>query len=566
MTHRAARALSVVLIALVVFGVVLRLCSYLGNRSLWLDEAALAHNIVSRSFTGLLAPLDRQQVAPLGFLWLEKAAVSLFGTSEYALRLVPLLASIAALPLFALVARRLLRPIAAVFALALFATATPLLYFAAEMKQYALDVAVVLALFALAVVGKEDVDEPLLSGAKLSRRRATLLALVGIIGPWISQPSVFALGGVALYLAIPFIRARGAAERRAAARPVVPVFALWAVSGGASLIHSFSSVTPDTRSTLDHFWERGFIPVTSGVLASVHWLGLTTHDVFAWLFPPVVSACVIGLFVLGIAALVRRSDGSASLLLAPLAFALLASALRRYPVSYRLLLFTTPSLLLTAGAGAEWLLDIARTLGTGRARDADESRQGVGRTRLLARTATFAISAALALLATRSALTMVEIPFYREELRPVVKYLAQHRQAGDVIYVYYASVPAFRYYAARDGIPGSSYRLGSCSRDDWHQYVREVDALRGRPRVWFVMSHPFSKAGIREDSLFLQYFSAVGRRIDSTSAVGAELALYDLSTGSTSAAATSFVPPASGDSSSADMGCIGAVSQDPTGS
>ena len=39
MTHRAARALSVVLIALVFFGAVLRISSYIGNPSLWLDEA-----------------------------------------------------------------------------------------------------------------------------------------------------------------------------------------------------------------------------------------------------------------------------------------------------------------------------------------------------------------------------------------------------------------------------------------------------------------------------------------------------------------------------------------------
>jgi 4-amino-4-deoxy-L-arabinose transferase-like glycosyltransferase len=564
MTHRAARALSVVLIALVVFGAVLRISSYIGNPSLWLDEAALAHNIIGRSFAGLLAPLDRQQVAPLGFLWLEKAAVSLFGTSEYALRLVPLLASIAALPLFALVARRLLRPAAATFALALFATATPLLYFAAEMKQYALDVAVVLMLFALAVARGEDrenADETPAPESGKSPRRATLLTVAGIIAPWLSQPSVFALGGVALYLAIPFIRARTAAERRMAARPLLPMFALWALSGGASIAHSFGSVTPGTRATLSHFWERGFIPVSSGISASMHWLGTTTHDVFTWLFPPVVAICAIVLFVLGIAALVRRSDGSASLLLAPLAFMLLASALRLYPVSYRLLLFTTPSLLLTVGAGAEWLLNIARSLGTRRPGDANESRPGAGRASALASAATCAICAAFALLVVRSAMTMVEIPFYREELRPVVKYLARHRQAGDEIYVYYASVPAFQYYAGRDGIPRSAYRLGSCARDDWRRYLDEVDALRGRPRVWFVMSHPFNKAGIREDSLFLQYFATLGKQIDSASAPGAELALYDLGAASASTTAASYVPPASGDSSSADMGCSGAVSR-----
>ncbi|HEU6452573.1 MAG TPA: glycosyltransferase family 39 protein [Gemmatimonadaceae bacterium] len=563
MTQRATRALSVALIALVVFGAVLRICSYLGNPSLWLDEAALAHNIIGRSFAGLLAPLDRQQVAPLGFLWLEKGAVSLFGTSEYALRLVPLLASIAALPLFALVARRLLRPVAAVFALALFATATPLLYFAAEMKQYALDVAVVLALSALAVARGESADETPAPEPGESARRATLLTIVGIIAPWLSQPSVFALGGVALYLAIPFIRARTAAERRAAARPLLPVFALWALSGGASIIHSFMSVTPATRATLSRFWDRGFIPVSSGIPASVHWLGGTTHDVFTWLFPPVVAICAIVFFVLGIAALVRRADGSASLLLAPLAFMLLASALRLYPVSYRLLLFTTPSLLLTVGAGAEWLLNIASSLGTRHTRDTDEPQQGAGSAGSPASVATYAVCAAFALLVARSAMTMVEIPFYREELRPVVRYLAQHRQADDVIYVYYASVPAFQYYAGRDGIPRSAYRPGSCARDDWRRYLEEVDALRGRPRVWFVMSHPFNKGGIREDSLFLQYFATLGKQIDSASAVGADVALYDLSAASSSAAATSYLPPASGDSSSADMGCSGAVSHGP---
>ncbi len=561
MTHRVARALSVVLIALVVFGAVLRISSYIGNPSLWLDEAALAHNIIARSFEGLLAPLDRQQVAPLGFLWLEKAAVSLFGSSEYALRLVPLLASIAALPLFAFVARRLLRPLAAVFALALFATATPLLYFAAETKQYALDVAVVLVLFALAVARGKNADETRAPEPATSPRLATLLTGAGIIAPWLSQPSVFALGGVALYLAIPFIRARSAAERRMAARPLLPVFALWALSGGASIAHSFMSVTPGTRATLTRFWERGFIPVSSGIPASVHWLGTTTHDVFTGLFPPVVAICVIALFVLGIAALVRRSDGSASLLLAPLAFMLLASALRLYPVSYRLLLFTTPSLLLTVGAGAEWLLNIATSLGARRPGDANESRRGVGGASALASAATYAICAALALLFVRSAMTMVEIPFYREELRPVVKYLAQHRQADDAIYVYYASAPAFQYYAGRDGIPRSSYRLGSCARGDWRRYLDEVDALRGRPRVWFVMSHPFNKAGIREDSLFLQYFAALGKEIDSASVVGAELALYDLSAASAGTTAASYVPLASGDSSGADMGCSGAVSQ-----
>ena len=545
------------LIALVILGAALRIYAYAGNPSLWLDEAALAQNIIGRSFTGLLAPLDRQQVAPLGFLWLEKAAVSLFGSGEYALRLVPLLASLAALPLFALVARRLLAPIAALFALALFATATPLLYFAAEMKQYSLDVAVVLALLVFALAKTKVADgEPCIRA--ISTRRLTALAIAGIVAPWLSQPSIFVLGGVALYLAEPYFRS-GSAERRGAARSLTPVYLLWALSGGASILRSLSEVSPADRADLERFWEHGFLPVSRGVVASAHWLGTTTHDVFGWLFPPVVAVGVIVLFVLGIVALVRRRDGSATLFLAPLALALVASALQLYPVSFRLLLFTTPSLLVTTGAGAAWMLTLAHSLGAGRASGEDAPPLAAGRASPLASAATLGVTLALALMAARSAMTMVEIPFYREELRPIVHYLAQHREDDDAIFVYYASAPAFEYYAARDGIPRSAFRVGSCSRDDWRRYVSEVAELRGRPRVWFALSHPFNKSGIREDSLFLQYFATVGKRIDSASAVGAELSLYDLSDADPSAVSTGFVPPPSHDSSAAHIGCVGAV-------
>src|SRR5881392_4485369 len=61
--------------ALIALGIVLRLARYLANRSLWLDEVLLARNILDRSFTGLLAPLDLNQAAPIGFLMLQKLAV-----------------------------------------------------------------------------------------------------------------------------------------------------------------------------------------------------------------------------------------------------------------------------------------------------------------------------------------------------------------------------------------------------------------------------------------------------------------------------------------------------------
>ena len=80
---------------------------YAANRSLWLDEAYLTESILTYS-ARQLATTDflHWQAAPVGFLLLEKLAVTLLGTGEHALRLVPLLAGVASVPLFYLVVRR----------------------------------------------------------------------------------------------------------------------------------------------------------------------------------------------------------------------------------------------------------------------------------------------------------------------------------------------------------------------------------------------------------------------------------------------------------------------------
>src|SRR5262249_42929753 len=70
-------------------GVVLAAIQLRYDRSLWMDEAMLSSNLLHRSFFGLLRPLDDFQVAPIGFLILQKAALLLFGPGERALRTLP---------------------------------------------------------------------------------------------------------------------------------------------------------------------------------------------------------------------------------------------------------------------------------------------------------------------------------------------------------------------------------------------------------------------------------------------------------------------------------------------
>src|SRR5689334_3964223 len=115
----------------IVIGVVLRIWQYAAATSLWLDELAVAQNVISRPLRELLFnPLAWDQVAPKGFLAAEKLCITLFGANELGLRLFPLLCSIAALVIFAAVSQMVLgrgSPIAVL----LFAVAGPLVDYSA---------------------------------------------------------------------------------------------------------------------------------------------------------------------------------------------------------------------------------------------------------------------------------------------------------------------------------------------------------------------------------------------------------------------------------------------------
>ena len=95
---RAARA---ALYALVAAGVALRLWQYLANASLWIDEIALAQNVLFWPLAHLLGqPLALDQVAPPGFLAAVKGVTWVVGPSERALRFVPFAGGVAGLLIF----------------------------------------------------------------------------------------------------------------------------------------------------------------------------------------------------------------------------------------------------------------------------------------------------------------------------------------------------------------------------------------------------------------------------------------------------------------------------------
>jgi hypothetical protein len=74
----------------------------------------------------------------------------------------------------------------------------------------------------------------------------------------------------------------------------------------------------------------------------------------------------------------------------------------------------------------------------------------------------------------------------------MLRALAAAARPGDTVYLRYAAVPAWKYYAPGLGLGGLEVVTGACARGRPGDYAREVGALCGRRRVWAVFSHSTS--------------------------------------------------------------------------
>lgn len=467
----------------VAVGIVLRLVQYFGDRSLWLDEVFLSYNILGRN-AGELArlPLKYGQVAPLGFLELERWAVTVFGPDERALRFWPVVAGLAALVLFARLAGRVVPSFAAA-AVALFAVAPPLIYYSAEVKPYAFNVVVAVA---LALVALDLVKAP------VSRARWAALAVGGAVAPWLSLTAVFCLAATAVVGA-----GYAWVTHRSDRKWVLGLGAVWMASAVAALLDTRRRMEGFAGAYMQHYWTAGFFPVPPRSLHDAGWLGRLGSDICAGLFATPVPLLTAVCVVIGIVVLLRRDRWSGSAVVLPAIFALGASALHQYPLEGRLALFLAPLTVLAVAAALSLLGQRAR-LG-------------------LATAAT----ACLAMLVP-PAMSFAHNPTAaHEDLRPVVAQLATRRQPGDVIYVYCATDAPFGLYAALYGVPATSTDRGTCSRAHFERY-------RGQRRVWVVSTDYAWVSAHDSPAAFAAWVATLGVATDSIVATGAWARLYDL--------------------------------------
>ena len=171
----------------------------------------------------------------------------------------PFSCGIAGVFLFRRLAERALDGLAVPFALALFAIGIPFIKYGAEVKQYEVDATVSILLLLVGL----DLQE-----REASTRRLVLVGLAGFVLSWLSQASVFVMGGIGVALALRWLGSRDTATGRA----LLITVPLWALASVVAIASGLRSMTPSTREFMDDFWRQGFFPLPLRSLADLRWV------------------------------------------------------------------------------------------------------------------------------------------------------------------------------------------------------------------------------------------------------------------------------------------------------
>jgi len=238
---------------------------------------------------------------------------------------------------------------------------------------------------------------------------------------------------------------------------------------------------------------------------------------------------------LGVWSLWRRRRLESWLLFGPLLLTIAAAAVRQYPFADRLILFLVPTLFLWAGEGAGWLgALLARAV------------RGIA-------WASWVPSLALAIYGALPVQSVEITAPHVDDVRPVLSALRAGWRPGDRVYVYYGAAPGVAFYAPRVGLGETPMTFGGCHRGAARDYLAEVDAFRGTPRLWVLFAHSVARYRERED--IGSYLRRIGRvqqvkavRVRGRSrAIVSEALLVDLSDSSRLASATAAAFPISGE-------------------
>ena len=458
-------------------GIGIAIFNFAYNRSLWLDEAMLALNIVKRPMLGLLSPLDMNQVAPIGFLLVEKAITLAFGNQDWVLRIFPLFSFLLSIPLFYHLSYRITgSKLISLVSCSVFSLLLNLIRYATEVKQYSTDVLAAITIILSTLVFLESKD----------KKWILWYALIGVFSIWFSNVAVVLLFTAGLYVLYGYLKKKEGSIYKT----VVPI-AAWVVS--FAVYYIFFIHNHPAKKMMSDYWSNTFIPqnIFSADFYMSVWdkLQLVTGGLLVLnRFWPVAMFFVLA----GIISAVKASE-KVFLILFPVVLHFMLAYFKLYPFELRLILYLTPFIVLFYVMGMVFVYSLFK-------------KAFITTPFFLLLFHTFFCFYIL----------ITNIPIEKEEIKKGLEYVNKKIAPSDKIYVYYAARPAFEFYRDKYYNINKIDKIifGKSNRKNWDYYNKEIVDITGT--IWVVFSHIYyvkNKDGLKEDAYITRQLAAVGYQI-----------------------------------------------------
>lgn len=384
------------------------------GRTLWLDEAMLAVSLNKRSLFELcMSPLEWNQSAPVGYLLVVKAIISLLGNSEFLFRLFSIIAYVLLLVAFYVVVKHIVKIPFPMLGTAGLANVAFLLEYSNMLKTYICDALCVMLVILLYYFYQEG------------KMKFWLLCVAYFILIWFSNPVAFFTGGVVAY---EVLRAMWRKDKGRFWRGIVLGITICA----SFLVMYLVWLRPTIATTnLSEFWEGYQFPFWIGSMeelkAFVELVAFVTRG-SGTLWKEILALA----FFAVLANIVKVHNDYIWAITIGIAITLAASHFGFFPMSDRLFLFLIPVLVLLASFVVKWLVErIAKPA--------------------YVKACTAAVLAVFLVTGTGFSMYHGGVAYRDgEEANESIAYIQENVTRDDMIYVYYPAIPVFQYKTGYD--------------------------------------------------------------------------------------------------------------------
>jgi hypothetical protein len=444
-------------ILIVSMSIIIRIIMYVKCRSLWLDEAILAANMVTRTWTELLVPpLLHSQSAPVFYILIEKAIGTILGYSEFSLRLFSLLSFFGLLVCEIILLKKAfnLSNSKIAFVVVMTALLPAYVWYSNELKPYMSDAFFVVLLILLYFLYTKN---------KINLLALTALCVL-ILG--FSSPTIFFTCGILLS---EFFVAVFNKDKRKILHIVISGIVVLAVFG----LYYYWWMSP-VSAAMDAFWNKKFNIWRSIIDLINIFNGMgNSESIYVWIFVPFA--------IIGIYSMVVSGNKIGIMTASSLFFVSLASAIGKWPLTGRLWLFLPSIVFIFTPIGYDFI-----------------------RTKIISKTNITKIGKIpcllLTIFLTVNCLGYIgnKTYFSTEEINPLIDYVQRNIKEDEKLYIYSSAVPAFNfkngYATTRIGNVAEDNIIYGENRKEWNESLLggELQRILENKKTYLIFQHQWT--------------------------------------------------------------------------